>query len=93
MAHRSSPPPSTARTELKALALCLLPMPEDDERLFVAKVVAGLLVTVWCTITLALTFGVFEASAPPYWWLFTALVFTLVGKLWDFEAGKLLSSK
>ncbi|MFC7323231.1 hypothetical protein ACFQMF_01425 [Halorubrum rutilum] len=50
-----------------------------------ASITAGALVLVWLAITLSLTFEGIEAVAPPYYGIFTALVFLLVGRLWGIE--------
>jgi len=68
-------------------------MSDDDETTFVAKLVAAIAVAVWSAITLALTFDAINATAPPFYWAFTAVVFLLVGRLWNLEVEKILPSQ
>ena len=63
-------------------------MPSDSERRVVAKLLAVALVFVWLTITVAVSFD--RAVVPPHWLPFTALVFLIVGRLWDIEVHQLL---
>jgi hypothetical protein len=65
-------------------------MSKDDDVRLVAKLVALMLVATWLAITIALSVEGVDAVAPPYYGLFTALVFLLIGKLWDLEVGDLL---
>lgn len=65
-------------------------MPEDHAARVAEKAVALLLVVVWSTVTLAMTFTAIETTVPPHWPYFTAIVFLLVGKLWDLEVQKYL---
>jgi len=67
-------------------------MPDDTPTRIVSKLTALALVAAWVAITLALTFNAVAAEAPPYFIYFTALVFLLVGKLWDLEVSKILPS-
>lgn len=43
------------------------------------------LVFVWVAITLGLSFGFVDAVATPYYGVLTALVFAIVGRMWDIE--------
>ena len=62
---------------------------EDDEHVRVVQKITGtLLVIAWLVGTLALTIDAVDASIPPYWLPFTAIVFLLIGKLWDLEVEK-----
>lgn len=85
-------PDATNRAQIEAqcLARALIPMPEDDERRLAAKAVALALVGVWLAITISLTLEGVDAVRPPFYTPFTALVFLLVGKLWDLEAQSLM---
>jgi len=65
-------------------------MPEDQPVRAVEKVVALLLVTVWSLVFLGLSFEAFDATEPRFWGVFSAIVFILVGKLWDLEVQKYL---
>lgn len=65
-------------------------MPEDESARTAEKIIALLLVTVWAAGTLAMTLTGIETTVPPHWPYFTALVFLLVGKLWDLEVQKYL---
>ena len=65
-------------------------MPEDEPRRIVEKVIALLLVAVWSAVFLGLSFDAVSVTMPQYWAIFTAIVFTLVGKLWDLEVEKYL---
>jgi len=78
------------QTELKGLQRCLTPMSDDPYSRFVAKLIALLLVLTWSLITILLSLGAVSTSVPPYWLPFTALVFLLVGRLWDIEVSGLL---
>lgn len=90
------PEPSTcthrAELELRCLVRALIPMPEDNGRK-AAKAVALILVAVWSITTLALTLEQVPAVAPPHYWAFTAVVFLLIGRLWNLEVEKLLPGK
>ena len=65
-------------------------MPDDEPRRMVEKVIALLLVVVWSAVFLGLSFDAINVTTPQYWAIFTAIVFTLVGKLWDLEVDKYL---
>lgn len=54
------------------------------------KIVAVLLITLWSAITFSLTLEGVDAVAPPHYGIFTALIFLLVGRLWNIEVEKLL---
>ena len=82
-------PVDRAKVELTCLARTLIPMPDDNGRL-VAKLVAVVLVVLWSVVTLSLTFEGVDAVPPPHYGLFTAVVFLLVGRLWDIEVGDYL---
>lgn len=81
-------PPTCTRDravlELRCLGKAVIPMPEDNGRR-VAKAVALVLVLTWCLTTLALTFEAVATVNPPFYTAFTAVVFLVVGKLWDIE--------
>jgi len=64
-------------------------MPEDNGRT-VAKFVALLLVLAWTLITIGLAFEDVSVVQPPFYGIFTAVVFLLLGKLWDLEVQHLL---
>jgi len=74
--------------EYHALKRCLRPMPDDTDRRVAAKFIAVILVGTWLTITAAVAFE--QAVVPPHWLPFTALVFLLVGRLWNLEVEQLL---
>lgn len=65
-------------------------MSDDPPARAVEKAIAFLLVTAWAVGTLAMTFTAVATTVPPYWMPFTALVFLLVGRLWNIEVEKLL---
>ena len=65
-------------------------MSEDSPTHVVSKIVALILVAGWLAVTLALTFDAVAAEAPPYFIYFTALIFLIVGKLWDIEVSRIL---
>jgi len=67
-------------------------MPEDNGRK-AAKAVALILVSVWSVITLSLTLEGVAAVSPPFYGVFTAVVFALVGKLWDIEVKQYLGRR
>lgn len=79
-----------ARFELHCLGRALIPMPDEPSRTLVAKFAALVLVIGWTAITVGLAFEGVATVSPPYYGAFTALIFLLVGKLWDVEASKLL---
>lgn len=54
------------------------------------KLITLAFVGVWAAITLGLAFESVATIQPPYYGLFTALVFLLVGRLWDIEVDRLL---
>lgn len=76
-----------ARIELICLWWALMPHEDNDA---IPKIVALILVGLWSAITLSLTLEGVAAVAPPYYGVFTALVFLLVGRLWNIEAERLL---
>jgi hypothetical protein len=78
-----------ARIELWCLLRALIPMPDDNGRL-AAKVVAVNVVTAWSVVTVALTLEGVATVAPPFYGIFTAIVFLLVGRLWNLEVEALL---
>jgi len=65
-------------------------MSDDGPARILEKAIALLLVVVWAAVFLALTFDAIAATRPEYWAIYTAIVFTLVGKLWDLEVAKYL---
>lgn len=65
-------------------------MSDDSPGRAVEKLIALLLVSAWTAATLAMTFSAVETTVPPYWMPFTALIFLLVGRLWNIEVEKLL---
>jgi len=65
-------------------------MSEDAPVRAVEKLIALILVLAWTAATLAMTFAAVETTVPPYWMPFTALVFLLVGRLWNIEVERLL---
>ena len=86
--HQSSTYGYSIELEYAALKRCLVPMPDDNKGRVVAKLVAIMLVGTWLTITIAVAFE--RAVVPPHWLGFTALIFLLVGRLWDLEVRQLL---
>lgn len=83
-------PDESLSDHLRCLPKGLIPMPDDGTHRVLQKVVALILVVVWAVVFLALTFDAVAATRPEYWALYTAIVFTLVGKLWDLEVAKYL---
>ena len=83
-------PDESLADNARCLLYGLIPMPEDEPRRIVEKVIALLLVGVWSAVFLGLSFDAVSVSTPQYWAIFTAIVFTLVGKLWDLEVDKYL---
>jgi len=75
--------PPLADPQREAYALAKSCMPNGHHNL--ASLVAALLVIVWLVVTLSLTFEAVAAVTPPYYGLFSALVFLLVGRLWGIE--------
>jgi len=66
-------------------------MPTDPDRRVVAKGVAVMLAGTWLLITLGLSFAPEVVAVPPYFLPFTALVFTIVGRLWGIERDEMES--
>lgn len=65
-------------------------MSDDSPGRAVEKLIALVLVSAWTAATLAMTFSAVETTVPPFWMPFTALIFLLVGRLWNIEVEKLL---
>jgi hypothetical protein len=80
-------PLERAKIELICLGRTLMPHEDNDA---IPKIIALILVGLWSAITLALTLEGVDAVAPPYYGLFSALVFLLVGRLWNIEVERLL---
>jgi hypothetical protein len=76
-----TPPLTDPQDEAHCLARSIMPNGHRP----LASVIAGALVLVWLLITMSLTLEGIEAVAPPYYGIFTALVFLLVGRLWGIE--------
>ena len=76
-----TPPLADPQREAHALAKSCMPNGHHS----LASLVAALLVTAWLVVTLSLTFEAVAAVKPPYYGLFSALVFLLVGRLWGIE--------
>jgi len=81
---------SRAQTEAHCLKRSLTPMPDDDSRRRGEKAIAVVLVAGWTTGTLGMTFNAVSTTPPPFWMPFTALVFLLIGRLWQLEVEQLL---
>ena len=65
-------------------------MSDDSPGRAVEKLIALVLVSAWTAATLAMTFSAVDTTVPPFWMPFTALIFLLVGRLWNIEVEKLL---
>ena len=65
-------------------------MADDDTSRLVEKVIALILVTAWAAVFVGLSFEGVGVVEPRFWGIFTAIVFILVGKLWDLEVRKYL---
>lgn len=89
MATQPPTPTDRARIELHCLLRALIPMPDDNGRL-AAKVVAVIFTTAWAAITVALSLEGVETVSPPFYGVFTAVVFLLLGRLWNIEVEQLL---
>lgn len=76
--------------ETRCFMCALIPMPKDDDRRLIAKLVAVMLVSVWSVVFLGLAFEAVDTVSPPFFAAFTAIVWTLVGKLWDLELRDML---
>jgi hypothetical protein len=81
---------ATVGTELKCLAKSVTPMTEDPPARTLEKVIAAVLVATWTVGTMLMTIDAVATTVPPYWMPFTALVFLLIGRLWDLEVQKVL---
>ena len=68
-------------------------MPDDTDRRIVEKGIAMALVIVWSIGTIMMTLTSVETTTPPHWLPFTALVFLLVGRLWDLEVEQYLPGR
>lgn len=80
-------PTDRAKIELHALGRCVMP---HDDNSFGRKIVTLVFVTVWAAVTLGLAFESVAVVTPPYYGLFTAIVFLIVGRQWDIEVERLL---
>lgn len=76
------------RTECKGLVLTFMP---HDNNSNLRKAITLLFVTVWLIITLGLAFQDFAVVQPPFYGVFTAIVFLIVGKQWDIEVQRLMN--
>jgi len=65
-------------------------MPDDDTARTLEKLIAALLVGAWTVGTMLMLVDAVPTTTPPFWTPFTALVFLLVGRLWDLEVQKIL---
>ncbi|QLG62817.1 hypothetical protein [Halorarum salinum] len=54
------------------------------------KAVAIILVTTWSLMTVAMSLEGVATVTPPFYGAFTALVFLLVGRLWNLEVEEML---
>lgn len=79
-----------AATELKCLVNSVTPMSEDPPTRTVEKAIALVLVLAWVGGTTIMTLDAIATTVPPFWMPFTALVFLLVGRLWNLEVEKIL---
>lgn len=61
-----------------------------DESHILAKAVALIFVSTWAVLTVLLALESIATVSPPFYGLFTAVVFLLIGRLWDLEVDKLL---
>ena len=89
MATKSHQLDPVDRTKIELICLWRALMPHEDNDA-IPKIIALILVGLWSAITLALTLEGVDAVAPPYYGLFSALVFLLVGRLWNIEVERLL---
>jgi len=85
-------PGTQARVELHCLTRALIPMPEDNGRK-AAKVVAVIFTAAWVAITVALSLETIPAVTPPFYGAFTAVVFLLIGRLWNIEVEQFLPTQ
>jgi hypothetical protein len=65
-------------------------MTDDPPARTLEKVIAAVLVATWTVGTMLMTIDAVATTVPPYWMPFTALVFLLIGRLWDLEVQKIL---
>jgi len=63
-------------------------MPQNGHK--ARKTITILFVVAWAVITLGLTFESLATVRPPFYGVFTAIVFLLVGRMWDIEVEALL---
>jgi len=61
-----------------------------DENSAVKKAVALILVGAWTILTLLLSLEGIATVTPPYYGVFTAVVFLIIGRLWNIEVDRLL---
>lgn len=64
-------------------------MPHQDNN-NTAKLVGIILILVWAAVQLGLSFDILAVSKPPFFDLYTAVVFLLVGRMWNIEVDRLL---
>jgi len=67
-------------------------MPEDNGRK-AAKIVAVIFTAAWVAITVALSLEPIPAVTPPFYGAFTAVVFLLIGRLWNIEVEQFLPTQ
>ena len=87
---RDCRPDESLTDHLRCLPRGLIPMADDDTSRLVEKVIALILVAAWAAVFVGLSFEGVGVVEPRFWGIFTAIVFILVGKLWDLEVRKYL---
>jgi len=88
--HRDCRPDESLADHLRCLPRGLIPMPDDHAARLAEKLIALFLIAVWGAVYLGLSFEAVNVVEPRFWGVFTAIVFILVGKLWDLEVQKYL---
>lgn len=72
------------RCRIEAVALYLTFRFHDGNN-HIRKALTLMLVTVWGIVTIGLTFEGIQTVEPPFYGILTAIVFLIVGRMWDIE--------
>lgn len=87
---RNCRPDESLADHLRCLPRGLIPMADDHAARLVEKLIALVLVLAWTAVFVGMSFEGVAVVEPRFWGVFTAIIFILVGKLWDLEVQKYL---
>lgn len=76
-----------AKLEVRGLWRTFMPHEENNNT---RKAVTLILVLTWSILTIAMAFEDLATVSPPFYGLYTAVIFLIVGRLWNLEVEKLL---